>query len=211
VSAREEVLRRVRAALGPAPAVPEVERAYRRAGRQPPGSRELVERLCERLSDYRATVWRADASDVGEVVARACAERSTARLHAAPGIDSSVPGVEVVTDGPEVTMAELDAVGAALTGCALAIAETGTLVLDGGPLSGRRVLTLVPDHHVCVVRADQVVADVPDAVAALSGAPREGRPVTLVSGPSATSDIELERVEGVHGPRKLDVVVVGAR
>ena len=119
-----------------------------------------------------------------------------------------MPGVEVADDGPGVAMSELDAVDGALTGCALAIAETGTVVLDGGPACGRRALTLVPDHHVCVVRGDQVVAGVPDAVAALSAAAAEGRPITFVSGPSATSDIELQRVEGVHGPRKLDVVVV---
>ena len=99
----------------------------------------------------------------------------------------------------------LDGVDTVLTGCALAIAETGTVVLDGGPRCGRRALTLVPDHHVCVVDAGQVVAGVPDAIAAL--APRA--PLTFVSGPSATSDIELERVEGVHGPRRLEVVVVG--
>jgi L-lactate dehydrogenase complex protein LldG len=120
-----------------------------------------------------------------------------------------VPGAELVHDGPELVPADLDGLDAALTGCALGIAETGTIVLDGAPLSGRRALTLVPDHHVCVVRAEQVVASVPDAVAALAEAAGEGRPITFVSGPSATSDIELERVEGVHGPRKLDLIVAG--
>jgi L-lactate dehydrogenase complex protein LldG len=95
-----------------------------------------------------------------------------------------------------------------LTGCALAIAETGTIALDGGPRSGRRALTLVPDHHICLVEAADVVAGVPDGVQRLGEAARAGRPITLVSGPSATSDIELDRVEGVHGPRKLDVLVV---
>jgi L-lactate dehydrogenase complex protein LldG len=96
-----------------------------------------------------------------------------------------------------------------LTGCALAIAETGTIVLDGGARSGRRAITLVPDYHVCVVEAERIVAAIPDAFAALAEAAAEGRPVTFVSGPSATSDIELDRVEGVHGPRTLDVFVVG--
>ena len=105
-----------------------------------------------------------------------------------------------------LTAADLDAPGlAVLTGCAVAVAETGTLALDGGPAQGRRLLTLVPDHHVCVVHAAQVVADVPDLVAAL---PDRTRPITLISGPSATSDIELNRVEGVHGPRRLDIVLL---
>jgi L-lactate dehydrogenase complex protein LldG len=116
----------------------------------------------------------------------------------------------VTTDGPHIPDAALDGFDAALTGCALAIAETGTIVLDGGPASGRRALTLVPDHHLCVVHAEQIVASVPEAIAALAEAARDRRPITFVSGPSATSDIELERVEGVHGPRKLDVFVVSA-
>jgi L-lactate dehydrogenase complex protein LldG len=104
--------------------------------------------------------------------------------------------------------AELDAVDGVLTGAAAAIAETGTIVLDGGPYCGRRALTLVPDLHICVIAADQVVADVPDGLGAVAAAVREGRPITLISGPSATSDIELRRVEGVHGPRRLAVVLV---
>jgi L-lactate dehydrogenase complex protein LldG len=123
---------------------------------------------------------------------------------AAPGVDWPASA----TDSPDIPAAELDGYDAALTGCALAIAETGTIVLDGGAVSGRRALTLVPDHHLCVVRAEQIVATVPQAIAALEEAARDGRPITFVSGPSATSDIELERIEGVHGPRRLDVFVV---
>ena len=94
---------------------------------------------------------------------------------------------------------------AALTGSALAIAETGTIVLDGGPGQGRRVLSLLPDLHVCVLDGSRVLANVADAVAVLD----RTRPVTLISGPSATSDIEFKRVEGVHGPRRLEVIVLG--
>jgi L-lactate dehydrogenase complex protein LldG len=209
VTARDELLGRIRAALGPAPAVPEVPRGYRPAGDAASGSPELVERFCERVAEYRATVLRTPGDELETVLAVACAARGSRRLLAAPGISWTVPGVDVESDGPGVAVTALDDVDGALTGCALAIAETGTIVLDGGPACGRRALTLVPDHHVCVVRAEQVVAGVPDAVAALSGAAREGRPITFVSGPSATSDIELQRVEGVHGPRKLDVIVVG--
>ena len=113
-------------------------------------------------------------------------------------------------DEPPLSIADLDGLDGVLTGCALGIAETGTLVLDGAGSSGRRALTLVPDVHLCVIAEDQVVASVPDAVAALAEAAAEGRPITLVSGPSATSDIELDRVEGVHGPRTLEVFVVAA-
>jgi L-lactate dehydrogenase complex protein LldG len=108
-----------------------------------------------------------------------------------------------------LTATELDGLDGVLTGCALAIAETGTVALDGSPACGRRALTLVPDHHICIVRASQVVGGVPDGVAGLARAAASGEPITLISGPSATSDIELSRVEGVHGPRHLVVFVVG--
>ncbi|HEX4760427.1 MAG TPA: lactate utilization protein C [Thermoleophilaceae bacterium] len=196
MSAREEMLGRIREALGAAPVAPEIPRGYRIAGRVAGGTPELVELFCERVADYQATVARTDDERLQDAIVAACASRGSTRVVRAPG-------------GDELTPAELDDVDAAITGCALAIAETGTIVLDGGPDSGRRALTLVPDHHICVVRAEQVVADLPDAIERLADAAREGRPLTFVSGPSATSDIELERVEGVHGPRKLDVLVVG--
>jgi L-lactate dehydrogenase complex protein LldG len=198
--AREEMLGRIRSSLGPRPPVPPVPREYRGAG----VTATSVDLFCERVADYVADVHRVGSDELDAAVASAC----PGRVAVAPGIEVRVPGA--VADGPHIDPTELDGFDAALTGCALAIAETGTIVLDGGALSGRRALTLVPDHHLCVVRADQVVAAVPDAIAALAGAARDGRPITFVSGPSATSDIELERVEGVHGPRKLDVFVVGS-
>jgi L-lactate dehydrogenase complex protein LldG len=208
VRAREEVLGRIRAALGPSPDVPDVPRGYRQAGEESPGSEALAERFCGRVAEYRAVVLRTSPEELESTLAEACASRGSRRLVAAPEVAWTVPGVELTRDGPGVSMSVLDEVDGALTGCALAIAETGTIVLDGSAMCGRRALTLLPDHHVCVVRRDQIVAGVPDAVAALGDAARAGRPVTFVSGPSATSDIELERVEGVHGPRQLDVVVV---
>jgi L-lactate dehydrogenase complex protein LldG len=150
------------------------------------------------VADYKANVHRVAAGDV---------ERVVGEILARHGADKVVGTIEGFADeglGPR----ELDAVDAVVTGCALGIAETGTIVLDGGERSGRRALTLVPDLHVCVVEEEQIVAGVPDAVARLDEAARAGRPITLVSGPSATSDIELDRVEGVHGPRRLEVLVV---
>jgi L-lactate dehydrogenase complex protein LldG len=168
-----------------------------------------VDLLCERVADYKASVHRVTGSDeLAHALAAACAHGGSTRVLHAPGVDWAIPGVELNPDSLDLSATDLDGVDAALTGCALAIAETGTFVLDGSPACGRRALTLVPDHHICVVRADQVVANIPDAIVALGDSARAGRPLTFVSGPSATSDIELQRVEGVHGPRKLDVVVV---
>ena len=204
--ARAEVLARVGGALGAGAAVPEVPRAYRGAGAR--ATDGVVDLFCERVAEYRATVARVVAGDLLGAVAALCRERGARRIAVPADGPDAVEGVEVVVDHPPLSPRALDALDGVLTGCALAIAETGTIVLDGGERSGRRALTLVPDWHVCVVEAGAVVAGVPDAVAALAPAAADGRPITLVSGPSATSDIELDRVEGVHGPRHLDVLVV---
>jgi|SRR5579872_3728223 len=200
MTAREVFLARVREARGDSPPPVPVPRAYRRVG-----ALDLTERVrlfCERAGEYRARVERSD--DVAGIVASTGARR----LVVPAGVpDEWLPaGVEAVRD-TALTPRELDAVDGVLTGSTLAIAETGTIVLTAAPAEGRRALTLVPDLHVCVVAAGTVVELVPEAFAALAGV---RRPLTLVSGPSATSDIELDRVEGVHGPRRLVVVVTGA-
>jgi L-lactate dehydrogenase complex protein LldG len=212
-AAREEILRRVRAALADVPDGERAEdvtvpRSYRRADERP--REELIALLCERISDYGAQVQRIGGDGVGAEVARACAKMNVDCAVVPLGLPAEwrPEGVEVVEDDGLAATA-LDELGAvAVTGCAAAIAETGTLVLDGQGSSGRRLLTLVPDHHICIVRADQVVGQVPEALAAV-GADVRGRgvPISLVSGGSATSDIELDRVEGVHGPRHLLVLI----
>jgi L-lactate dehydrogenase complex protein LldG len=207
VSARADVLRRIRDALGPSPAAPDVPRGYRAAGASSGG--DVVALFCERVADYRATVRRVPAAELPGAVAAACAERGARRLVTPVGGPAAIEGLELVADDPPLSPQALDELDGVLTGCALAIAETGTIVLDGGARSGRRAISLVPDYHVCVVEQERIVASVPDAVAQLAEAAAAGRPITLVSGPSATSDIELDRVEGVHGPRTLDVLVVG--
>ena len=205
-AARDVVLGRIREALGPGVAVPDVPREYRGPGDA--DRDDVVDRFCERVAEYRASVTRIAAADLADTVRRLSRERGALRIAVPSGGPETLPGVEVVVDDPPLSPQALDGLDGVLTGCALAIAETGTIVLDGGARSGRRALTLVPDWHICVVEAERVVAGVPDAVALLAEAATEGRPITLVSGPSATSDIELDRVEGVHGPRTLDVVVV---
>jgi L-lactate dehydrogenase complex protein LldG len=208
MSARDDVLARVRSALGPEGAVPDVPREYLRAGAGPPaGDESVVVRFCERAAEYRATVRRVDAADVDAAIAAACREHGARRIAFAPGARRELPGVELVADDPPLSPRDLDGLDGVLTGSALAIAETGTIVLDGGAESGRRALSLVPDLHICLVDAGRIHAAVPDAIAALAPAAAEGRPLTFVSGPSATSDIELERVEGVHGPRELVILV----
>jgi L-lactate dehydrogenase complex protein LldG len=196
VSAREEILGRVRSALSGAPRPPAASVPRRTPGQ----GLDVVSLFCERVADYRAEVERCSMTEVTDRVRLALPDG--ARVVVPPDLDLDVPGA-VVDDG--LAAADLDAVGAVVTRARLGIAETGTIVLDHGPGQGRRAITLVPDHHVCVVTADQVVADVPEAVATLDAS----RPLTWISGPSATSDIELDRVEGVHGPRNLHVIVVG--
>jgi L-lactate dehydrogenase complex protein LldG len=196
MSAREEILARVRAAVaGAAPLPPAPDPVMR-----PGAGIDLVELFVERVADYRAVVERCP---VDEVAARVVAALPAGAVVVVPaGLGFDVPG-GVADTGQSAT--ELDAIDAVVTLATVAIAETGTIVLDHGPGQGRRALSLVPDRHVCVVRADQVVEDLPDALAVLDAT----RPQTWISGPSATSDIELDRVEGVHGPRNLHVIVVG--
>ena len=199
MSARDEVLGRVRSALGDAPSVPEVPRDY-----HGPGTAATdVDLFCERVADYKANVHRTTPDGLAALVAEICAAHGAERLVGTLDLEG------LAADDPPLSARELDALDGVITGCALGIAETGTIVLDGGERSGRRALTLVPDLHLCVVEEEQILATVPDAVDRLGEAARAGRPITLVSGPSATSDIELDRVEGVHGPRRLEVLVVG--
>jgi len=216
VNAREEVLARVRAALGDdgasrpdfvTPRLTPAGPAYRTAGTLD-GDR-LMDLLAERLADYRASVRRTTPSGLAGEVAAALAGRGARRVVVPPGWTVPLPpGVEAVADDGLTPLAphDLDALDGVLTGAAVAIAETGTIVLDASPDQGRRAITLVPDYHLCVVRADQVVELVPEAVARLAAS--ASRPLTWISGPSATSDIELSRVEGVHGPRTLEVILV---
>jgi L-lactate dehydrogenase complex protein LldG len=170
---------------------------------------ETVELLAENLAEYRAVVHRCAEGELAGVVARLLDARGSGSVLVPPGLDAgwlAASEVRQVADRAQSTPEELDRVDSVVTGCALAIAETGTIVLDGSPDQGRRRITLVPDHHICVVRVpEQVVSSVPQALERLDPA----RPLTWISGPSATSDIELDRVEGVHGPRTLEVVLVG--
>ena len=209
MSARDEVLARIRTATAGGTAPAPVPRDYRTAD-HPAGlaTDELLELLVERLVDYRALVRRTTTALVAAAVVAALTERGTRRVAVPEGIlpaglDRLEPGIELVGDDPPLTPAQLDGLDGVLTGCAVAVAETGTIVLDGGAGQGRRVLSLVPDYHLVVVTAAQVVATVPQALARLDPA----SPQTWISGPSATSDIELDRVEGVHGPRTLEVIV----
>jgi L-lactate dehydrogenase complex protein LldG len=195
MSSRDLILGRVRAALAGSAPPGDVPRAYRREF--PAADLDL---LVDRLTDYRAVVHR------GGPVAQTVAALVTGRLVVPPGIDPDwLPSTVAVLRDDGLSADTLAGADGVLTAAAVAVAETGTIVLDAAPDQGRRILSLLPDLHICVVRAEQVVASVPEALARLD--PR--RPLTWISGPSATSDIELNRVEGVHGPRNLHVVLQG--
>ena len=204
--AREEVLARIRSALGSAPQAVEVTRGYRTAGEHPPGAPQLLDQLADRLVDYKAGVTRCTADELPAAVADVLARTAPqGRVLVPPGLPEPwTAGVDVLRDDGSTSTGTLDTVAGVVTACAVAVAETGTIVLDASPDQGRRALSLVPDLHLCVVRADQVVQTVPEAVSRLEAT----RPLTWISGPSATSDIELNRVEGVHGPRTLEVLLV---
>ena len=213
MNAREQVLARIAAAHRAAPPpdlrYEDITREYRTTSDS--SAEALTELLIDRLVDYRALVRQCSADDLGRTIAHALEERGARAVVVPAGLDASWTAnlaANVRTDEPssgdQLSVSELDAVEGVITSCAVAIAETGTLILDGSPGQGRRVLTLIPDYHLCVVFADQIVPDVPQALARLTAT----RPLTMISGPSATSDIELNRVEGVHGPRTLEVIIV---
>lgn len=213
MSAREEILARIHHALGPEPDVPAVPREYRHDAGEPPGSFALVVMFAERLGEYGATVRQCAAADIPGVIADVLQQRDARRVVIPPGlpagwvsggvVDGGTPGGGQGASGGVLSIDELDAVDAAVTGAECAIAETATIILTAAPDQGRRAITLVPDLHVCVIRTSAIVATVPEAVARLDPA----QPLTFISGPSATSDIELNRVEGVHGPRELVAIL----
>ena len=207
--ARTQILGRIRTALGPSPVVPEVPREYRPRGGHEPGSAAVRDLLAHRLTDYRAEVRQCPEVQIPGTVAAALNDHQVRWLVVPAGLPpawlAAAGETDRLTDLPEdpLDVAALDGSDAVLTGCAVAIAETGTIVLDASAGQGRRALSLVPDLHIVVVRPEQIVQTVPEALTVLD--PR--RPLTMISGPSATSDIELNRVEGVHGPRTLVVVL----
>ncbi|MFI6938063.1 lactate utilization protein C [Streptomyces sp. NPDC050418] len=213
MSSRERVLARIRRAVGERAEdaaeayVRDVPRTYLSEH----GARttaETIDLLAENLAEYRALVHRTDADELPYLIMRLLNERWPDTVLVPPFLP---PEWMSAADPPRIhdravsTPQQLDRSGAVVTGCALAIAETGTIVLDGSPDQGRRRISLIPDHHICVVRVpDQLVASVPQALARIDPL----KPLTWISGPSATSDIELDRVEGVHGPRTLQVILV---
>jgi L-lactate dehydrogenase complex protein LldG len=206
-TARTVVLERIRAALAgaPPPAV-DIPREYETAL---PAGTDVIDRFLDRVADYRAEVRRVDDTQLPAAIATVLAAHDVTRIVVPAGVPDAWlgmtgAGLEAVSDDPPLTHTDLDEVDGVLTGCAVGIAETGTIVLDAGPAQGRRAISLLPDLHVCVVMSDQIVGTVAEALARLDPT----RPLTWISGPSATSDIELRRVEGVHGPRRLEVVVV---
>ena len=205
--AREAILQRIRQALGNANSEEAmILREYRHTG---DASRaEMIARFVERVQDYKATVIQTSEAALAATIARVCTERGLRRLVVPDDIPTSwLPaGEEIIRDEPMLSYEALDEADAVLTGSRLGIAQTGTIVLDSGAYQGRRALSLVPDVHMCVVRAEQVVDLVPEAITVLQASAR--RPMTFISGPSATSDIELSRVEGVHGPRTLIVFLM---
>jgi len=199
MTARDDMLARIRAALADHPATPTVPREYHRSL----PDADVVGLFAERVADYRATVRRVSPAGLPGAIAEALRGRVVVPAGLPPEWLAAAD-VEPLHDDPPLSVEELDRADGVVSGCAVAIALTGTIILDGGTAQGRRALTLLPDHHLCVVRADQIFGTVAEALTRLD----PSRPQTWISGPSATSDIELNRVEGVHGPRNLAVLIV---
>lgn len=198
MSARDEILARVTAAIAGQARSNDIPREYRTA------TDDDLNTFLDRLADYDAATHVVDA---GELAATIRAVLGGRRVVAPAGIPDAWTSAltNPLHDDPPLSPDDLDAAGGVITTCTMAIAQTGTIVLDGGPGMGRRALTLVPDYHLCVVRAEQIVSSVPEAIARLRD--DRSRPLTFISGPSATVDIEMTRVRGVHGPRNFEVIV----
>ncbi|OFL61275.1 lactate utilization protein B/C [Corynebacterium sp. HMSC065D07] len=206
-TAKEEILNRIAAAQKQAglPDHVEIPREYQKEGTL--NEDELREMLVDRLEDYKADVHVTDESGLNSTLVGILKERGCSNVVYAPGMDAGLlVGFEgtITPDDNAKDPRELDAVDAVVTESHVTSAQTGTIVLESNETCGRRALTLVPDRHVCIVRKDQIVYGVPEMVSRIN----PERPATWISGPSATSDIELSRVEGVHGPRDLIVVIV---
>jgi L-lactate dehydrogenase complex protein LldG len=214
MNARDEILGRVRGALADVTeADPAADVAIAWEYGRATAMDDVLARFVEMTEDYKATVVRTGAAEVPAHIAELLAGAGVHSVVLPAGLDASwraaiaAAGITIRDDEPQLSRADLDATDGVVTAAAVGIAETGTIVLDHAADQGRRALTLVPDTHLVVVRADQVVSDVPEAVSRLADAVTEGAPLTWISGPSATSDIELSRVEGVHGPRNLLVIL----
>ena len=212
--ARTAILDRIRSALADVPpdedaSTTSIARNYRPAATF--GQAALIEDFVGRVAGYKVTVTRGERAEAARLIGEILARRGLRRLVIPTDFPTELwpTAVELVPDRG-LDLAQIAAADGAITLCALAIAQTGTIVLDHGAGQGRRALTLLPDYHLCIVDAERVVSLVPEAIARTANAVRAGRPLTFISGPSATSDIELNRVEGVHGPRMLDVLIVGA-
>lgn len=215
---REQMLQRIQTALNKGASTEQaskdqqangvVPRDYRQHDETP--ANELIDRFIERVTEYKAHVRRVEEEQLATAIAAALVARGVERLVVPTDWPEAwLPAaITLLRDAGDLSYEDLDTSHGVLTACALGIAQTGTIVLDHGALQGRRAISLVPDYHLCIVRAAQIVGLMPEAIAQLETAVRSGRPITFISGPSATSDIELNRVEGVHGPRTLEVLVV---
>jgi L-lactate dehydrogenase complex protein LldG len=216
--AREQVLAAIRSALGDRPPVDGSAPAAAPAVQPPGDPHTLIALFVERLRDYGATITECESAGVSDAVREACVRQKARRLVIPAGLPAQwrPDGIELIADGADgaheaLTSEQLDALDGVLTGAAVGIAQSGTIALDAGPDQGRRALTLIPDLHVCVVEAGRIVDSLPEALERLAPAVQPGRrAITLISGPSATADIELRRVQGVHGPRRLEVIIPGA-
>ncbi len=210
------ILQRIQRALHdvPTPAEPQVtyataiDRSYRH--RDEAEHEQIIGDFIERVTEYKATVRRVQAMDLPAKIAETLAGRDVKQLVVPADLpDAWLPaGLTLLRDSGDLSYDTLSSSDGVLTGCALGIAQTGTILMDHATQQGRRAISLVPDYHLCIVRTAQIVGLVPEGIEQITPAVRAGRPITFISGPSATSDIELNRVEGVHGPRTLDVLVV---